>query len=87
MKSNRNTSKSLDKFHSENLSEKTFNTVLITGVNSIVAKDLINFFLKENFKVIAVYRKKFIKKNWNKNFIVKNFNFFKPIKINGKLIT
>ena len=63
MKSNRNTSKSLDKFHSENLSEKTFNTVLITGGNSIVAKDLINFF-KENFKVIAVYRKKFIKKKF-----------------------
>ena len=59
---------------------------MITGGNSIVAKDLINFFLKENFKVIAVYRKKFIKKKIrNKNFIVKNFNFLKPIKINEKI--
>ena len=59
---------------------------MITGGNSIVAKDLINFFLKENFKVIAVYRKKFIKKKFGiKNFIVKNFNFLKPIKINEKI--
>ncbi len=37
-------------------------SILITGGNSTVGRDLINFFLKDNFNVIAILRKKTKKK-------------------------
>tara|TARA_B100000579_G_scaffold287073_1_gene238035 strand:+ start:1407 stop:2291 length:885 start_codon:yes stop_codon:yes gene_type:complete len=60
-------------------------SILITGGNSTVGRDLINFFLKDNFNVIAILRKKTKKKIYNKNYKEIYFDFSKPKKIREKI--
>ena len=74
---NRNTSVSLDTYHAEKFLLKN-KTILITSGNSLVGNELINFLIKEKFKVIALYRNNFkkihpyliqIKHDFSKQFI------------------
>jgi len=65
--------------------EKKVNTVLITGGNSTVGKDLVNLFLKDNFKVIAIIRKKTKKKKYKKNYKEIHLDYLKSIKIRKKV--
>ena len=61
--------------------------LLITGASGIVASDLIKFFLKKQFKIIALYRnnKKDLKKIKHKNLICKKLDLRNEVKIKKKI--